>query len=135
MQTRKQAGKPVGKQSKKTQTKKAVGYGVKRQGELFYVMTPSGRQIVIGHETRREAQQIADIFNFTKRDENTVNAVDVPKQVNVFLEGGIIHNIELPEGVRVTIYDYDTEGSEPERIRKDGKGDACIITTWDGSNG
>jgi hypothetical protein len=64
-----------GKQSKKHEAKKAVGYSVKKTGELYYVMTPSQRQIVIGHETKREAKQIADIFNHMKRDEKTVNAI------------------------------------------------------------
>ena len=40
------------------------------------------------------------------------------KQVNVFLEGGVIHDIEVPPAVRVTVYDYDTEGVEADRIEK-----------------
>jgi hypothetical protein len=52
-------------------------------------------------------------------------------QVNVFMEGGIIQNIELPAGVRVTVYDYDVEGVDADRIEKDGKGDECTIATWE----
>lgn len=50
--------------------------------------------------------------------------------VNVFMEGGVIHNVEVPEGVKVVVYDYDTEGADADRLSKDGKGDDCLITTW-----
>lgn len=53
-----------------------------------------------------------------------------PSRVNVFLEGGIVQNIEVPEGVEVHVYDYDVEGLEQDRIEKDGLGDDCAITIW-----
>ena len=52
------------------------------------------------------------------------------KVVRVFLEGGVIHDIRIPPGVSVEVYDYDTEGVDAERIATDAKGDECVITVW-----
>ena len=97
------------------------------------VMTPSGKAIAVPHKTKVEANLIANVFNHTNRDERTVKTVDgsKPAQVNVFMEGGLIQNIELPPGVRVTVYDYDVEGVIDEyQIEKDPKGVDCTIVTW-----
>jgi len=112
---------------RKPKAARAKGYTVKKQDGKFWVITPSGKSIVVSHATRREAQRVADIFNHTNRPEHTVKAVS---EVNVFMEGGVIHNIQFPADVRVTVYDYDTEGVEAERLSKDRKGDACLITEW-----
>lgn len=53
-----------------------------------------------------------------------------PVRVNVFMEGGVIHNIEVPEGVEVQVYNYDIEGLDKEIISQDVLGDPCTITTW-----
>lgn len=53
-----------------------------------------------------------------------------PALVHVFMEGGLIQNIETPSGVRVMVYDYDVEGVDAERITQDGKDDDCTITEW-----
>lgn len=53
-----------------------------------------------------------------------------PRRVNVFLEGGIVQNIEVPEGVEVHVYDYDLEGLDADRIETDALGDSCAITVW-----
>jgi len=54
------------------------------------------------------------------------------KTVHVFMEGGVIQNIEIPAGVVVKVYDYDLEGVEKDRIEKDGLGDDCTIAVWQG---
>lgn len=54
-----------------------------------------------------------------------------PKQVHIYMEGGIIQDIEYPAGVKILVYDYDVEGADADRIEKDGRGDDCIITRYD----
>src|ERR1700689_5168432 len=48
------------------------GYAARKQDGSWFVYTPQGKRIVVPHKTRREAQQVADIFNHTKRDPATV---------------------------------------------------------------
>lgn len=57
--------------------------------------------------------------------------VSAPRMVHVFMEGGLIQNIELPDGVTVKVYDYDLDGVDADRIEKDGKGGDCTISVWE----
>ena len=52
------------------------------------------------------------------------------KTVHVFMEGGVIQDIQMPEGVQVKVYDYDIEDVDPDQIKKDGNGDECTIAVW-----
>jgi hypothetical protein len=55
-----------------------------------------------------------------------------PHLIHIFLEGGVIHGVQSPQGVNVKVYDYDTEGVERNRIKQDVLGDRCVITEFAG---
>ena len=50
-----------------------------------------------------------------------------PKMVTVYVEGGVIQDIDKPEGVVVKVMDYDVEGDFPCR---DDNGRPCCICFW-----
>jgi hypothetical protein len=50
--------------------------------------------------------------------------------VRVTMEGGVIQDIACPQGVKVIVRDYDTDGSE-ENLQQDDNGDNYIETTWE----
>lgn len=52
-------------------------------------------------------------------------------EVKVFMEGGVIQGMEVPEGVRVVVYDYDTDCAKPEELSRDKNGDPCIVCVWE----
>lgn len=52
------------------------------------------------------------------------------KTVEVFLEGGVVHDVHVPDDVEVVIYDYDVEGEDEVRIQCDSTGAECTITKW-----
>lgn len=56
------------------------------------------------------------------------------KTVNVFLDGGLVTNIEVPEGVNVIVYDYDVDGVDEDRIITDDLGNKCTRTSWYSNN-
>lgn len=45
-------------------------------------------------------------------------------EVIVVISGGIVRNVTLPNGTEVAadVYDYDTEGSDPEELETDAEG-------------
>jgi hypothetical protein len=53
------------------------------------------------------------------------------KKVLVFLEGGVVHDIQAPKGVTVIVRDYDVEGVEPERIQQDSSGQEFVGSVWE----
>ena len=53
------------------------------------------------------------------------------KTVQITMEGGVIQDIEVPEGVRVIVRDYDSDGVEEESLCKDDNGDNYIETIWE----
>jgi hypothetical protein len=58
----------------------------------------------------------------------------VTKSTESFLimEGGGVHEIvDLPDNIKVTLIDYDTEGAEKERLEiSPVDGELCVITKW-----
>jgi hypothetical protein len=50
--------------------------------------------------------------------------------VRITMEGGVIQDITCPEGVKVIVKDYDTDGSE-ENVQHDEDGDNYIETIWE----
>jgi hypothetical protein len=57
------------------------------------------------------------------------------KVVNITIDGGLIQNVELPEGVRVEVRDYDTEGGiEEGEIETDENGDDYYPTVYEGTS-
>ena len=51
--------------------------------------------------------------------------------VHVTVEGGVIQDVQVPDGVKVVVRDYDIDGEEPECLQRDEHGDAYIETIWE----
>jgi hypothetical protein len=53
-----------------------------------------------------------------------------PSLVKVYMEGGVIQDMEVPAGVKVDVYDFDVEGADEERITKTPLGEECVLSEW-----
>ncbi len=58
------------------------------------------------------------------------------KEVVVTVEGGVVQDIEVPEGVVVKVRDYDVEGVDSADIilSRDKNGDGYVESTWENIN-
>jgi hypothetical protein len=54
------------------------------------------------------------------------------REIFLVMEGGAVHEIvDLPDNIKVTLIDYDTEGVEKERLEiSPVDGELCVITKW-----
>ena len=52
------------------------------------------------------------------------------KVVIVTVEGGVVQHVEVPEGVRVVVRDYDAEGCDADVLSADEDGDECVEAIW-----
>lgn len=56
-------------------------------------------------------------------------------RVGIRMEGGIVQSVFADRAVQVDVIDYDTEGSDPERLflldQDDGSEEACFINRYD----
>ncbi len=52
------------------------------------------------------------------------------KTVTITVEGGVVQNVEVPEGVTVIVRDYDVEGVESDLLQQDENGDNYIEAIW-----
>ena len=53
------------------------------------------------------------------------------KVVVLTVEGGVVQNVECPEGVRVVVRDYDCEGSDPDLVLVDEDGNEFVEAVWE----
>jgi hypothetical protein len=51
------------------------------------------------------------------------------KIVHIYVEGGVIQDIDVPMGVKVEVYDFDIDGAE--HISKSPLGEDCVHSTWE----
>lgn len=51
------------------------------------------------------------------------------KQVTIWIEGGVIQNMNVPEGVTVVTYDFDIDGA-PEDELSYYDGEPCFMSVW-----
>lgn len=51
------------------------------------------------------------------------------KRVTIWMDGGIIQDMKVPPGVRVTVFDYDVEGTSLP-ILKDRNGEEYTEVEW-----
>ena len=54
-------------------------------------------------------------------------------RVYVSVEGSVIQNIDFANcsaSLEVIVRDYDTEGTEPERILRDDEGQECLVSVY-----
>lgn len=52
-----------------------------------------------------------------------------PLEVIVRVTDGM-HDVDAPRGVRVRIYDYDTDGTPGDELQPDDKGELCYVHEW-----
>jgi len=52
------------------------------------------------------------------------------KTVTITVEGGVVQNVEVPEGVTVIVRDYDVESIESDLLQQDRGGDDYIESIW-----
>ena len=52
------------------------------------------------------------------------------KTVTITVEGGVVQNVEVPEGVTVIVRDYDVESIESDLLQQDESGDNYIESIW-----
>ena len=55
--------------------------------------------------------------------------MDADKVVTVYVEGGVVHDVIVPEGIVVVIRDYDIEGVDPERLTS-VNGNQFVESRW-----
>lgn len=60
--------------------------------------------------------------------ERVLEALLKPAEVTVYVRGGVVQDIDLPAGVRVTLYDYD-DGDEGNG--EDPDGEKCHVGIWE----
>jgi hypothetical protein len=53
------------------------------------------------------------------------------KVVTIVVEGGVIQRVVCPNGVRVIVKDYDTDGTEEDNLQQDEKGEEYIEGIWE----
>ena len=54
------------------------------------------------------------------------------KTVKIYVEGGVIQDVNVPKGVRVIVYDFDTEGTPEEDLREAPSGEQCVRSIYEG---
>lgn len=54
-------------------------------------------------------------------------------EVELFIEGGVVHDVTVPDGVRVTVRDYDVEGSDESDLETDDDGHKFYRLTFGGN--
>ena len=52
------------------------------------------------------------------------------KQVTIWIEGGVIQNMNAPEGVTVVTYDFDTDGALKITLPADEKARTALLRAW-----
>jgi hypothetical protein len=56
-----------------------------------------------------------------------------PVRIVIYMEGGVIQNMDIPAGCVVEVHDYDSEGAEEfHDVRTEESGDEYIFSEWEG---
>lgn len=59
------------------------------------------------------------------------------RTVTVWMEGGVIHDVKLPDGIRLELRDYDVESgieSDDPRLRTDASGEQYVSIEFEPAN-
>lgn len=51
--------------------------------------------------------------------------------VEITVEGGAVHHVECPKGVKVVVKDYDIDGVDEESLSQDKDGKDYIESVWE----
>lgn len=77
---------------------------------------------------RAEGHMLISLGTLPGTSQPPSNPVPQVKTVKVYIEGGIVQDINVPEGVVVEVMDYDVNGEEPPA--RDENGRPCFIRCW-----
>ncbi|MDD5092813.1 MAG: hypothetical protein PHV74_00310 [Dehalococcoidia bacterium] len=47
-------------------------------------------------------------------------ADEVPQEVRIIIEGGLVQSWSVPDGIRVVVKDFDTDGADDDVVEEDG---------------
>ena len=53
------------------------------------------------------------------------------KSVQITIQGGVIQDIDCPEGVQAIVRDFDTDGVEPSSLCRSESGEEYVESAWD----
>jgi hypothetical protein len=53
------------------------------------------------------------------------------KVVTVTVDGGVVQHVEVPEGVRAVVRDYDVDGTDEDQLEQDENGDSFTKSIWE----
>jgi hypothetical protein len=53
------------------------------------------------------------------------------KTVQITIQGGVIQDIDCPEGVQAIVRDFDTDGVETSALGRNESGDEYVESIWD----
>jgi hypothetical protein len=56
------------------------------------------------------------------------------KLVIVTVEGGVVQHVEVPEGVKGIVRDYDAEGCDADLVSVDEDGNEFVESVWGGGS-
>jgi len=56
------------------------------------------------------------------------------KTIRVGVYGGMVQWVEdIPEGIEVQVFDYDTDGVDDELLSRDADGHSCVVAVYGGT--
>ena len=51
--------------------------------------------------------------------------------ISIIVQGGVVQHVEVPQGLRAVVHDYDVEGVEEDRLAIDANGDRHTTAVWE----
>ena len=79
-------------------------------------------------DSARESVSIRTDFKRSQRYSSV--SPKMTKIVHITVEGGVIQDVQVPDGVAVIVRDYDVDGAE-EGLPQDENGDEFIESVWE----
>lgn len=109
--------------------------------ELFNMKPGDHISLCFPDGSRFEVRQAGESFEVCDRDGKPVFArvmgngqASAVQDVELFCEGGVIHPVTVPAGIRVTVRDYDVEGPiEDGETEIDDDGNAYYPMVFEGA--
>jgi hypothetical protein len=51
--------------------------------------------------------------------------------VTIVVLGGVVHDVDCPDGVRAVVKDYDVDGCDETDLSTDANGDKYLESVWE----
>lgn len=105
-------------------------------GMKYYSMSVEAYVLQALDEAENEEDFIGDAKGFLNElcneiKEVTQSLTEAPyEEITIYMEGGVIHDImDIPEGIKVKVVDWDVDGVEEERLTK-LEGGMALVSEW-----